>query len=261
MSMIKFQCPTCGGPLDDPGQGATMRCPYCSTSFLVPQELIAARSTMTAGAASQPGSAAAGNSAAAPTPDADEAEEGEYFEDDFSDPESGWDVGQRSGGVTLAYENGSYRIFLAEDESSWESYVDEIYSDFVAEVDVSRYKGPKDGEYGLTCRADDDGCYRFWLTGEGRYGICKVYFGEDDEEEYVDLAEGKAGFMQFSSSYNRLGASCVGQTLTMLLNGKKVLEARDNEFAQGDIALMASTGESDKGGLDVRFKNLVVRAP
>jgi hypothetical protein len=237
-----------------------MRCPYCSTSFLAPQELIAARSSMTAGAAPQPGSAAAGNSAA-PAPEADEAEEGEFFEDDFSDPESGWDVGQRSGGVKLSYEYGSYRIFLAEDESSWESYVDEIYSDFVVEVDVSRYKGPKDGEFGVTCRADDDGCYRFWLTGEGRYGICKVYFEDDEEEEYVDLAEGKAGIMQLSGAFNRLRASCVGPLLTMHLNGKKVLEARDNEFAQGDIALMASTGESDKGGLDVRFKNLVVRAP
>jgi len=74
----------------------------------------------------------------------------------------------------------------------------------------------------------------------------------------IDLAEGQGAVLQSGSAFNRLRAVCVGYTLTMFLNGRKVLEAVDNEFASGDIGLMASTGESDKGGLDVRFKNLVV---
>jgi ribosomal protein L7/L12 len=35
-----FQCPTCGAPLDVPADvGATMRCPYCQNSVVVPREM------------------------------------------------------------------------------------------------------------------------------------------------------------------------------------------------------------------------------
>jgi outer membrane protein assembly factor BamB/DNA-directed RNA polymerase subunit RPC12/RpoP len=35
----EFNCPNCGAPLDYTGTGATMRCPYCDTSVVVPTEL------------------------------------------------------------------------------------------------------------------------------------------------------------------------------------------------------------------------------
>jgi ribosomal protein L7/L12 len=34
-----FNCPTCGAPLDYPGNGDTMRCPYCNNSVIVPEDL------------------------------------------------------------------------------------------------------------------------------------------------------------------------------------------------------------------------------
>jgi DNA-directed RNA polymerase subunit RPC12/RpoP len=34
-----FNCPTCGAPLDYPGSGETLRCPYCSNSVIVPPEI------------------------------------------------------------------------------------------------------------------------------------------------------------------------------------------------------------------------------
>jgi len=225
---------------------------------VAPQELIAARSAI-------PVAAAPGEDGSAPGDLNEMSVSGhrKFFEDDFSDPKSGWDVGQRSGSITLAYDNGSYRIYLPEDETAWESYVNDEYTDFEVEVEIARIKGPKDGEYGVTCRANETGCYSFWMTDEGNCGICKVYYGETDadEEEYVDLAHGRAGLMQLRSGFNRLRAVCAGRQLTMYLNGRKMHETVDNEFASGDIGLMASTGESDQGGLDVRFKNLVVRSP
>jgi len=104
MSLIKFQCPTCGASLEDPGQGATMRCPYCSTSFVVPQELITARAAMPAPSlALDPSTPPSGNPASTLA-----SGQGIFYQDDFSNPNSGWEVGKRSGGVTLAYENGSH---------------------------------------------------------------------------------------------------------------------------------------------------------
>jgi hypothetical protein len=254
MALIRFQCPACGAGLDDPGQGATLRCPYCSTSVVVPQELIAARASgigMTSGSVPE-----AGGKAGAAVADSEI-----LFEDDFSDPGSGWAVGRRRGGIFLAYTDGAYHISLAEDDSTWESFCDEDFSDFMLEVDVAKLNGPKDGEYGVTCRADDDGAYVFWLTSEGYYGICKIYYGQNDEEddEYEDLVDGEERVLKPGMVFNRLGASCQGGRLSMWLNGKKVLEAHDDEFPGGDIGLMVTTGESGRGGLDVAFKNLVIK--
>ena len=39
MAAQEFNCPNCGAPLDYQGTGATMRCPYCETSVVVPAEL------------------------------------------------------------------------------------------------------------------------------------------------------------------------------------------------------------------------------
>jgi uncharacterized Zn finger protein (UPF0148 family) len=35
----EFNCPNCGAPLDYQGAGASMRCPYCETSVVVPAEM------------------------------------------------------------------------------------------------------------------------------------------------------------------------------------------------------------------------------
>ncbi len=34
-----FNCPSCGAPLDYPGSGDTIRCPYCNNSVIVPEVL------------------------------------------------------------------------------------------------------------------------------------------------------------------------------------------------------------------------------
>ena len=39
MAAQEFNCPNCGAPLDYQGTGATMRCPYCETSVVVPAEM------------------------------------------------------------------------------------------------------------------------------------------------------------------------------------------------------------------------------
>jgi DNA-binding beta-propeller fold protein YncE len=39
MAAQEFNCPKCGAPLDYPGSGATLRCPFCDTSVIVPAEI------------------------------------------------------------------------------------------------------------------------------------------------------------------------------------------------------------------------------
>ena len=257
MSLIKFQCPTCGAPLEDPGKGTTMRCTFCSTSILVPVELISARSAISSAPPPEHQNLPPSNV----TPSNSSSQMEVYYQDDLSKPDNGWEVGKFAGGVSLSFENDSYRFLLTEDSSGWEAYIDDEFDDFDLEVDIAQFKGAKDGEFGIISRVDDDGGYSFWITADGYFGICKFYFGETDDAEYkyIDLADGHSNILQTGNSFNHLRVICFGKNLTMFINGKKVLEATDNEFKLGDIALSANTGESDKGGLDIRFKNLIIR--
>ena len=253
MPLTQFHCPSCGAGLDDPGAGATMRCPYCSTSVLVPAELIAAR------AAARPIPAPAAAGAVVP-PIAKPASKRVLFQDDFTSPKNGWETGKQEGGVLLGYEAGAYRIWMPKDDWTWESFCDKDFGNFELEVDLARYKGPKDGEYGVTCRANDSGGYVFWISDDGYYGISKIYYAQnDDDDEYVDLGEGEKNILKPAPTFNRLKAECVGDRLAMYLNGHKVLEVSDDEFISGDVGLMVTTGESARGGLDIRFANLVIR--
>lgn len=185
------------------------------------------------------------------------------YQDDFSNPKSGWDVGKREGGITLGYEAGAYQIYLPEDDSTWVSYSEQEFGDFELEVEIAKIKGPKDGECAVQCRVSDYGGYGFWITSEGYYGIYKIYFAqtEDTDDEYVPLADGDTTALHTGTAFNQLRAVCAGNTLTMFLNGEKVLEALDDEFESGVIGLVVTTGESARGGLDIRFKNLIAHEP
>jgi hypothetical protein len=58
---------------------------------------------------------------------------------------------------------------------------------------------------------------------------------------------------------NHIRADCVGDTLTLYVNGEKLAEAKDSDFTSGDVGLMAGT--FDQVGVDIRFDNFVVSRP
>ena len=56
-----------------------------------------------------------------------------------------------------------------------------------------------------------------------------------------------------------LTAACVGDTLSLAVNGVALVEANDASISQGAVGLIAGTW--DYGGLAVAFDNFVVRSP
>ncbi|MFU8773836.1 MAG: hypothetical protein ACNA8H_15620, partial [Anaerolineales bacterium] len=60
-------------------------------------------------------------------------------------------------------------------------------------------------------------------------------------------------------SSNLLRADCVGDTLTLYVNGEHLISVRDTEFSLGDVGLLAGT--LDDPGLEISFSNFHVRKP
>jgi hypothetical protein len=65
--------------------------------------------------------------------------------------------------------------------------------------------------------------------------------------------------IRLGTALNRLRADCVADRLTLYVNGEKLVEVQDTEFASGDVGLIAGTYQS--AGTDIRFDNFIVYQP
>jgi hypothetical protein len=179
------------------------------------------------------------------------------FQDDFSDPGSGWIRVSSTTGET-EYDDGMYRIFVKEANTDIWSKPGQHFSDTIIEVEAFKVGGERDNRFGVICRATGtDSLYTFIISSDGYYGIGKV------EEQNYELLGAEALMpsedIQKGSAMNHIRAECIGETLTLYVNGHRIAEVRDSELAAGDVGLIAGTYAVP--GTDIRFDNFVVIKP
>ena len=178
------------------------------------------------------------------------------FQDDFSDPSSGWNRVNTPSGIS-DYNDGAYRIFVNQAFTDIWSLSGSAFGDAIIEVDTLKVGGPRDNRFGLICRADGDRFYLFVISSDGFYGI-----GKASGEEYtligMESMQPSSAIVQ-GTALNRLRADCVGQTLALYVNGQLVKLVQDSEFVSGDIGLIVGTYAIP--GTDILFDNFVVIEP
>ena len=202
--------------------------------------------------ACQFGSDTSGNS----TPESEITEV--LFQDDFSDNSGNWYTFVDDSGIT-DYENEGFRITINETNAYHWTNPDMEFTDTLIEVEATKLGGPEENDFGIICRyQDENNFYFFTISSDGYFGIAKIV---DGTESLVGMEE--LGFdeeaINAGESTNLVGAECVGTTLTLFANGKKLAEASDSDFSSGDIGLIASTYE--ESGTDILFDNLKVWLP
>ncbi|HLF26593.1 MAG TPA: tetratricopeptide repeat protein [Anaerolineae bacterium] len=178
------------------------------------------------------------------------------YQEDFSDPTSGWSS-YVDADYTTDYFDGGYRINVTTDNYTVWSHPGLTFSDAQIEVDAARIGGPATGEYGIVCRYQDgDNFYVLKVTGDGYYGITLRQNGE-----WIPLVDWQTSdaILQGEGVVNRIRADCSGSQLALYVNEQLLAETQDTEFTSGDIGLLAGTFE--EVGVDVQFDNLVVRQP
>lgn len=181
------------------------------------------------------------------------------FHDNFSNKNSGWDVADDSD-YTLAYVKGGYRIFINKQDVGQTSWLEKNYKDVNVEADVKYVAGPSDGRFGVTCRAQKDaGFYSFELSLDGTFAIEK-YISESGQSSSNVLAEGSLDPSTLDGVATiHMRGDCVGDTLTLYVNGDALLQTTDSSFRSGGIGLIANTGASGDAGVDVLFSNYAVK--
>ncbi len=196
---------------------------------------------------------------ATPTP---AAQSKVLFRDDFSDTGSGWDRVKDPSGSMTDYVDGRYRILVNESNTDiWANPGKNFDGDVVVAVDAVRNSGPLDNDFGVICRYHDaDNYYFFVISNDGYAGIGIVFKGDQKMLNKEGKMVPTDKLPQGEGVTYHIEASCVGNTLTLAVNGKRILTVTDDRIApSGDGGLMAGT--FDKKGTDILFDNFVVRRP
>jgi len=180
------------------------------------------------------------------------------FQDDFSDTSSGWDQVDTDTGTT-DYADGSYRILVNQTQyDAWANPGQSFDGDVIVEVDATKNGGPDQNDFGVICHYQDvDNYYYFQITSDGNALIGKVTGGEQSMISGSDYEAASA--VRQGAATNHIRGECVGNSLTLFVNGEQVLSATDADHTGGDVGLMAGT--FDTAGADILFDNFVVSAP
>jgi hypothetical protein len=189
---------------------------------------------------------------------ADEPQAGELlYSDDFSDPGSGWKRSSTSESA-YAYLDGRYYITASKPGTNFYSVIptNQIFKDFIVEVEVKAEDVPKNGGYGLALRRDSDSLedYLFELSKDGQF-----QFSLWKNAKWITLVGWtNSSAIETGKGSNNIKIIAQGDTFTFYVNGVKLGECTDRSLSSGEIGLVA--GARDDGEVHVSFDNLKVWA-
>ncbi|MGC9468638.1 MAG: hypothetical protein ACP5HS_08605 [Anaerolineae bacterium] len=178
------------------------------------------------------------------------------FEDDFSDPASGWAASSHETYVR-GYQQGKYLFQIDVPEWFVWATSGRNFKDVELEV-VARAAGSSDNHYGLLCRYNEGRFYYFAISSDGYYAIFRMD-EEDDLRPLTGRAMLRSDAIRVDGTDNRLMASCQGTTLTLYVNGQRVAQVEDEVLEQGDVGMGA--GSASQGGTSVWFDDFEALNP
>ena len=183
------------------------------------------------------------------------------FQDDFSNPDSGWTV-KETDNTAKAYKDGKYVITVkSAGYTGWGTVADKTFDGgVVIDVDATLTDGPTDNDLGIICHhQDDDNFYYFSISSDGYAGIQKESGGSGLKTISGD------GKMHTSSAVkkgkgvaNHIRAICDVGVLTLVVNGTQVVQVQDADFEGGGVGLAATAYKDSGGGVVLSFDNFVV---
>jgi hypothetical protein len=184
------------------------------------------------------------------------------YYDDFSDPNSGWDVFDDEEGAT-GYSNGYYYSISKMKNTIETGYAYQYFGDTVIEVDAAPVNGPGNNfGYVVSCRLQSNyGSYAFEVDADGYYSVW-LFTGTDTSTPLLSGDE-----WQYSSAINQdlvanhLVVTCAGDLLKLEVNGQVLFEGHDSTYSEGDLGLGAVTWDDNNTPAEVHFDNLLVSAP
>ncbi len=188
-------------------------------------------------------------------------EDGTLLNDEFDgSKDCGW-ILYNGSGVTSEIEDGVLRISNSlSGEITW-AVADRNYDDVIITTQARQVSGPDDNAYGIICRYQSpENFYVFLVSGDGHYAIGK-YTSSNPQIEYLS-GEGQYIFsdaINQGAATNEIRASCIGNELSLAVNGIPLDTVNDPTFVTGDIGVGASPFQP--GTTTIEFEGIRAIAP
>lgn len=187
--------------------------------------------------------------------------DGALLQDDFSgEQQCGWAVYNR-GGAIVEINEGVLRISTSQPGQIWWTNPGRNFGDVIITVQARQVSGPNDNAYGVICRYQNtENFYIFLISGDGFYAIGKyqsgssrvTYLSGDGEYQFSEI-------INQGVATNQIRASCIGNELSLSVNGLPLATVTDASFLSGDVGLGVSTLEP--GTAVVHFDDVRVLRP
>ncbi|HEV8635624.1 MAG TPA: hypothetical protein VG370_15470, partial [Chloroflexota bacterium] len=158
--------------------------------------------------------------------------------------------------VEAGVVEGAYRFLFRQGGRTRDTGVSGQFGpDVTIELDVTKARGPDDATAIVYCRTRDSAnSYELWFQPDGAYGIGKRRNGELER-----LTRGAApAAIRSGGATNRVRADCVGDTLTLTVNGQRLAEVKDADYKLGGVRFGARSPEGG-AGTTILVDNLIVR--
>ncbi len=186
------------------------------------------------------------------------AASGVLFEDDFSDPDSGWGDAE-SDAALREYRDGEYVIEVLD--TGWFIWVNPgagNLSNTHTTVTITNVGEAQDPTFGVMCNYQDEGAYHYMGIGpDGYYAIIRTDGEEDtfltnDENLWIQSDD-----IEINADSYTLEAICASDgTLTLIVNGVEIASAQDDTYTEGDIGLFAQSFA--EAPVEVHYDDLTV---
>lgn len=178
--------------------------------------------------------------------------------DDFSDPDSGWDVGSGDAGA-VGYTDGEYVIRVDEVDYSLWANPGVTFDDVVVGVTMQLDANSAPSDMGAICRYEDADNFIYGeITSDGFYGITQIKDGDLRVLTGGGKLQANDSIRQDTRS-NQLQFLCAGSNFALFVNDQFIDAIQADAPASGDVGLIAGTFE--KGGARVRFDDFSAVLP
>jgi hypothetical protein len=187
---------------------------------------------------------------------------GTLFTDEFvSNVNCGWVLYEETNGTGVEIQDGLLQMSSSQPGQFWWTNPGRNFADTIITTTARQASGPNNNAYGVQCRYQSpQNFYIFLISGDGYYAIGKFQTGSDQ----IQYLTG-GGQFQYAEAINQgvatntIRATCVGNELSLAVNGILLDTVVDPTFVTGDIGLGVTT--FDPGTAVVQFENISVIQP
>lgn len=180
------------------------------------------------------------------------------FQDDFSNPNSGWPNSSDADKTANYSADGKYAVEAITTQQDVWAHPGQNFNDVRVEVDATKTGGPDNNGFGVICRfQDNDNFYYFMVSSDG-YQVIGKYQGGQNKYLSAEKMQPTSAITAGNATTHVRG-DCKGSTLTLYANGEQLSSITDTSFTGGDVGVIVGT--FDEPNVGISFDNFVVYQP